>query len=545
MQLFYTICHTSAVPDFESGVQLNREPVATGHDQFEREAITIKPTCTTDHDHIPTVVDSNSYQTDSVSVQERSSSLIGDKNQHVRFNVYEVPSSDSENGSTLEESNIFLPDVIELSSDEEQPPKPKRAKTHSTAFPMTKSSSFSHTGGLDLSLTVPSHGQSHSLDDSLEEFEMQQDPLEYTLAEVQSANPSCEGEFSMNQHMLALSRQATFNQPHTQNHRQSYDVFSGSNTTSFISESPSTASRQAYTKRDGLFDPSLTDASGMNSSSSAMNLLSYSSWTGKTPTQKQIRDSVMKSLATFNPKPGSYDPFPPPNNHVTNTARMAREYFSGAPPPSFMAGAVVRRTPPLLGDGCATLAPVVERIPVKSLSLGCEDQRSGKTIRLQCDDRAVITSGSQVRGAADKCTTANGLSVNSRQWQIATTGGDDSGLYSLRNSDNDNYDVIKGSYPSVDSFEREQAPSAGRFANLKAFHQQQNLMSHGCQPSDSNRSHTSLPVAGDFRTRRRVSGSSEKAESSVLDDPWLGCGLIGPSARAQAKVHVHIHVCMM
>ena len=330
-------------------------------------------------------------------------------------------SGDKDNGYSFEESNSALSDVIILSSDDEQPPRPKRAKSHpTTAFSMTEMSGYHQSDDSDLSLMMSTHnGQYHGLNDSLEKLEVQHSSQSNypTVSRFQCKTESGEVQMAMHmdEHSLALPVQPipTFNHPASLPvvQHQSNSIYDNLNTLG------SELSKDCSKTDSGLFDSSTS-----SSSNSAVNFMLSNSWESKTPTQKQIRESVLNSITRVNRKPGSHDPFPPPNIHVTNTVRkMARDYSTGPPPPGFIAGAVVRNTPPTSGDDRTTLAPVVERTPVKSLSLGNYEER--KTIRLQSDDRT-ITSGSHTRDPIPNQYNdrygSSALGTTSYHWQRPT-----------------------------------------------------------------------------------------------------------------------------
>ena len=474
--------------------------------------------------------------------------------QHVRFNVHELRGSDIESGLAVEEQGS-LPEVIVLSSDEEGPPKPKRAKpfpsaNNTNSFSAIESSSmYTHpaVGEPDLMNVLPQSNNVHetqNLNDSLEEFEMLP-PLECPLDKVQSAT-SVEEErhTSMDRRhpgeLVVEQSISVYSQMPNQNQSTNDGIYGDFNTTFGDQNDSATVSTPSYLKRDSLFNP--FRAKSQSSSNSAVGLLQSTYWDGKTPTQKQIRDSVRNSLADFRPIPGSYDPFPPLNNHVTNTARMAREYFSGGPPPpGFLAGAVVRKTPPSNSESSHTdlsSEAVVQRTPVKSLSLGRED---GKMIRLQSDDRAMITGPASHKPLANyphvSTNTVLGGGMSSRRRQ---RGSDYEGVLI---GDGNDCGEIKGSYPNIMNGsgvnERDQASTRiNRFADLKAFHQLQN------QPSGYSGTRASLPTSSNFNIKASVSNSLKHAESRVVDDPWMGCGVIGPPVRVKVCMYVRMYVNM-
>lgn len=492
--------------------------------RFREHYDSIKPTHTSDYNQPPIsenpISIAQSFQISNDPVQ-RDNTTLRNKPQHVRFNVYDLRSSDNENGFINEEHSA-LPEVIMLSSDEEEPPKPKRARllsfTDANTFPAIETSSaYSYTvagGELDLvGVPPPSHHghEAQNLNDSLEEFEMPP-PLECPLGKVQSATSLDEGSVLPDQHQGAISEQSTsaFNQ--TLNQLQSTNnVIYGDFSITIGNQIPATVSTPSYMKQDSLI------FNTKSSSNSAMGLLQSTYWDGKTPTQKQIRESVRNSLTDFHPKPGSYDPFPPLNNHVTNTARMAREYFSGAPPPGFLAGALVRKTPPSSSHATPSES-IVPRTPVKSLSLGHED---GKMIRLQSDDRAMtvgpgFSANEPMANYPHASSTVLG-GTGFHRWQRAS---DSEGIL--------NYGEIEGNYPNINDsgINDHQHPPINRFADLKAFHQLQH------QPSDYGTC-ASLPTNGNFNLTTGISNNSRQIESHVVDDPWIGRGVIGPPARAK------------
>lgn len=453
-----------------------------------------------------------SFQT-SNSVRHDDPTLLGDKTQHVRFSVHNLRSSNIENGLAVEERSS-LPEVIVLSSDEEELPKPKRARP----LPSFSSALYDHPATEEsdvINVLAHSHQvhETQSLNDSLEEFEMLP-PLEYPLGKVQSTTPVDERPVSLDQHHQGtLIEQSTsiFSQTPNQHQSANNGIYGNlNNAMSDQNNSGATVLTPSYWKQDSLFN-----VNSSSTSNSAKSLLRSTYWDGKTPTQNQIRESVRNSLADFRPKPGSYDPFPSLNNHITNTARMAREYFTGTPPPGFLAGAIVRKTPPSNSDSNHTSLPSetgVQRTPVKSLSLGHED---GKMIRLQSDDRAVIMGPTSYEPV-------------SHHWQRAN---DCEGV--LIGSGNDYGDRIKGSYPSITNGSRVnehvQQISTNRFADLKAFHQLQS------QPSDCS-TYASLPTNSNFNIAANIFNSLQRTESHVVDDPWMGCGVIGPPARAKVCI---------
>ena len=501
LQLFHKICHISAVTDVSG--------------EFSEHYDSIKPAQISEYNQ-PLTSLPPSFQVSDEPVQHDDTTLQ-DKTQHVRFNVYDLRSSDIENGLSMEEYNS-LPEVIVLSSDEEEPPKSKRARplpsTDSNLFPTVEASSiYSHSvGESDLMIAKsPSHHghEPQNLNDSLEEFEML--PPVCPLGNVQSAT-SVDQQALVDQHEGAQLQQSmsAFSETHGQ-YQSAHNGIYGDFSIIFGDQNNSTAiSTPSYLKQVSLFNPFRS----RSSSNSAVGLLQSTYWDGKTPTQKQIRESVRNSLANFCPKPGSYDPFPPLNNHITNTARMAREFFSGTPPPGFLAGAIVRKTPPSNPDGSHTNPPsesVVQRTPVKSLNLGHED---GKMIRLESDDRAMTMGPGPAPTAANYPHTST-----------AVIGGTGSHQYSEGII---NYGEIKGNYPNINSSgvsERQQT-SINRFSDLKAFHQ---LQHH--QPSDYS-TYASLPENNNFNPIAGISNNSRHTES-LIDDPWLDRGVIGPPARAK------------
>ena len=507
-------------------------------DQFKEHYSTTKPAQTSDCiQRLPPKSENSFSIPPSFPISgsgQHDNTIPRDKTQHVRFNVYDLHSSNIENGLTVEEHSS-LPEVIVLSSDEEfEPPKPKRAKplptTNSDSFLTVESSSvYSHpaAGESDLVNVLPHSHEVHetqNLNDSLEEFEMLP-PLECPLGKVQSTT-SVEQQVLMDQHHRgALLEQSTSICSQTPNQHQS-SIYGDFNITIGDQNNFTAFSAPSYLKQDCLFNPFSTKSS----SNSAVGLLQSTYWDGKTPTQKQIRESVRNSLADFCPRPGSSDPFPPLNNHITNTARMAREYFSGTPPPGFLAGAIVRKSPPSTSSNShITLSSesVVQRTPVKSLSLGHED---GKMIRLQSDDRAMIVGPASREPVANYPHISNAVlgGMSSHQWQRA------SDCEGVPIGNGNNYGEIKGNYPNITNGsginERRQA-SINRFADLKAFHQLQN------QPSDYS-TYASLPTNGNFNIAASVSNSLKHTESRVVDDPWMGCGVIGPPARPKVCMYV-------
>ena len=533
MQLFHKICHFNAIDNFGADSnQDNRDydSTCTSVDcDLTRVGASMKPTLTC-----------QSFQTSDTSIQHNKSATLKCKSNHVRFNIYDLPSDENvDHGCNFEEAND-LNDVIVLSSDDEQPPGPKRAKLHSTnSFPLAeKSDYYTQTDDLDTRVifTSPQLERQGLLNDSLEEFEIQYPP-ECPIV-TNDHTSEVEGQtVSMNQqNPLALAgRQpmAHFNQRESivQEQHQSYGIYGDFNCSTVNNRGA--GSGQACASTESLFNLSVietTITSNPNSSNSAVNLLKSASWEGKTPTQKQIRQSVMNSISRIDPKPGFHDPFPAPNNHVTNTARMASEYFTGDPPPGFMAGAVVRKASPPSTGGDRTVLSSVERTPLKSLSLGNEDR---KTIHLQSDDRS-ITSGSQCRDPIpnhNNTHASNALSVASHQWQkSAAASGGYGNLHSLRVS------TIERNYPSTSSILSNESgqSSIGRFSDLKAFHQLQRS-----QPPSDKASFSALPpMMSDYDVARKVSGnynsgSEQTAESHFFNDLLMGRGVIGPSIRAK------------
>ena len=498
---------------------------------------------------------SPSFQICDKPVQCENYALNGHKSQHVRFNVQALCTNDVETGLTVEEqSSLPVPEVIVLSSDDEEPPKSKRPRHHpasnSDVFPTVTADSsvygLSRRESNLVQVLPPSddRGQLQSLNDSLEEFDTLP-PLECPLSRGQSV--ICYGEklAPVNQQEGALPEQTALALCQTPNEVRSTPngIYSDFNITVGDSSSSGT-SMSSYLRQDYLFNSSHVSVDS-SSSNSAVGLLQSTYWDGKAPTQKQIRESVRNSLADYRPKPGTHDPFPPLNNHITNTARMAREYFSGIAPPGFMAGAIVRKTPPSNNSHDSHTATLVSsesvllRTPVKSLSLGRED---GRMIRLESDDRAMTTVGASAHEAAPNyphSSTAvlgtGSINTHMHQWQRTRD--------SERNAstDGNNYNEIRGNYPSntysyFGGNERGQVP-INRFADLKAFHQFQN------RPLDY-RTHASLPRNGIFNAPKSIaSGSIPPVEPDVhvVDDPWMGCGVIGPPVKAKVHTCMHAH----
>lgn len=534
-------------------------------DQFIEHYGTINPAPTSDCIQHPKSENSfsipPSFQiSDSDSVQH-DNPILRDKTQRVRFNMYDLCSSDNniENGISAVEEHSSLPEVIVLSSDEEDPPKPKRAKplpsTNMTdPFSITDPSIYSHPAtGENQSVLMnilphsPHTHETHNaqnLNDSLEEFEMLPAPLECPLGEVQSATSAYDQRcyVSMDQHhqgavVAEQSISSIFSQTPNQHHSTNNGIYGDFNITIGDQNNFAAISTPSYLKQDSLFNPFSTKSK--SPSNSAVGLLQSIYWGGKTPTQKQIRESVRNTLADYRPKSGSYDPFPPPNNHITNTARMAKEYFSsGTPPSGFLAGAIVRKAPPTgsNSDGNHTQSVLssdshcaVQRTPVKSLSLGHDD---GKMIRLQSDDRAMIVGSAShdepiANYPAHVSNSMFGGTSSHPEWQRAT---DCEGV--LIGNGNDYRGEIKGNYPNLTNGagvnEHRQVSSVNRFTDLTAFHQLQNQHS----------THTSLSSSSNFNIAASVSSSLKQVESRVVDDPWMGCGVIGPPAKAKVLCHI-------
>ena len=540
------------------GDQFIERYATTNPGQNESESDSIQPPNPENSFSIPP-----SFQISDDSAR-RDNSMLRDKTQRVRFNVHDLCNgNNTENGLSTIEEHGSLPEVIVLSSDEEQPPKPKRAKhlppTNTTgSFSIAEPSVYNHPVAgenqsvlmnIDLPHLPPHSHEMHdaqNLNDSLEEFEMLRPPLECPLGEIQSATSFNERRHdivSMDHHhqgavAVEQSSSSIFSQTLSQHPSTNNSIYGDFNIT--IGDQHNSAALStppSYSKQDSLFNPFSTKS--ISSSNSAVDLLQSTYWGGKTPTQKQIRESVRNTLADYRPKPGSYDPFPPPNNHITNTARMAREYFSsGTPPAGFLAGAIVRKAPRTSSnlDGNHTVLSseshrAVQRTPVKSLNLGRDD---GKMIRLQSDDRAMIVGSASHDDepvanfpAHASNTVFGGTCMSSHQeWQRAT---DCEGV--VIGNGNDYHGEIKGNYPNLmygsGVTEHRQVSSINRFADLKAFHQLQN------QPSGST-THTSLPSSNNyFNITASTSNSLKQAESRVFDDPWMGCGVIGPPAKAK------------
>ena len=491
------MCHISAVTDFETGREFNRQHVS------------ITPS---DHNHAPPPVSlippstCQSRQTSGVQVQHND-------DHHVRFNACDL--HNKVDIATFEKVRK-PPEVIVLSSDDDEPPRSKRAKSESLSeYPTSEGLGYNvidNPENFDQSIMFSLDGKSQNLNDSLEEFEMHTQ-FDYPLTnEVQStARCTSDSHTSVNHPPLAFPGQPVYNFNQAQNQCQTYSSIYGNLNMASVGGDDNTKgdSRQA-------------DSSFMNTSSnSAVNLLMSSSWEGKTPTQKQIRDSVMNSILRTDPKPDSYDPFPPPNNHVTNTARMAREYFTGAPPPGFMAGAIARKAPPISSDDRTILTPSVERTPLKSLSLGHEDSR--KTIRLQSDDRSIATGGRVYDSNSIHASNAQSM-VSNRPQRHGISGGD----VSSSRITHEIYNTMEGCFPqSTTGFMPNygEQSSISRFADLKAFHQQQQ------QPSSTG-GRVSVPL---LSTRATADDSSErnKSNNDIFDDPWFRCAVVGPSVRAK------------
>ena len=463
----------------------------------------------------------------------------------MRFNIHDLPKTSSGCGFSgrglmnLEQPSVPR-DVIVLSSDDdERPPSPKRVRQEHQVNSFT----ISETSGNNCMMTfgqntaaMPSAlgAHSHDLNDSLEECEMQHH-LECPLVEGQSAMDVGE-ELLLDQQPLARSPFTLNLQP---THYQSCDIY-GSLNISHEGSGPSDGGehrqQEYHSNMHSVFDPVTVDSSSTSSSSSAaLNLVKSTSWEGKTPTQKQIRETVMNSISRIEATPGTYDPFPLPNNHVTNTARMAREYFSGDPPPGFVAGAIVRSTPPDCDNDRTMLSAGVEHTPLRSLTLGNEDD--GRRIWLQSNDRSLASSsGSQGYSCASnqricfsKTPQADNVGLQVQQG----TGGNGRG-YSSRLPASANYNLIEGTTPSTRrSFgrvEREQTSTISRFSDLKTFHQLQHP-----PPVATTAGGRACEPAGPGREEYRGSGQTELC---IDDDPWMGCGVIGPSIKAKVLLTI-------
>ena len=110
-------------------------------------------------------------------------------------------------------------------------------------------------------------------------------------------------------------------------------------------------------------------------------VFSASSRTGKTPSQKQIKNAVMSKLSSsFHPS-------------GENTTRLAKEYYSGLVSSRFLASAAARHT------------NTPSRNPVKSLDLGFEDLCDRvQNPQFQSNDRSIAVTG---------CTNGRALSNSS------------------------------------------------------------------------------------------------------------------------------------
>lgn len=100
-------------------------------------------------------------------------------------------------------------------------------------------------------------------------------------------------------------------------------------------------------------------------------VFSASSRTGKTPSQKEIKNAVMSKLSSsFHPSD-------------ENTTRLAKEYYSGLVSSRFLASAAARHT------------NTPSRNPVKSLDLGFEDLCDRvQNPQFQSNDRSIAVTGS-------------------------------------------------------------------------------------------------------------------------------------------------------
>ena len=485
-----------------------------------------------------------SCQGDSNAFIKQKAFAQKDRSHHVRFNVCDLPSCTGGSGSTDFEEPSDHPDVIVLTSDDddERPPSPKRVRREHTedVFPTSEFSKQSFFTDFDKTRVSTLNSRSHDLNDSLEEYELQHQ-LECPLAEGQGAITSHE-RVSIDQRPLAQVEHSMLTFTSEPDHHQSRNIYGNLSAHCDVSGRSSEVEQRhtSYSNSSSIFDPPVVEPSTAisSSSNSAFNLLKSTSWEGKTPTQKQIRETVMNSISRIKPKPGAHDPFPPPNNHVTNTARMAREFFSGDPPPGFMAGAIVRSTPPDSGDDRATFATStgVERTPVKSLNLGNEDRQR---VWLQSNDRSLAsTSGSQSHNSTNRgLRFPNTLAPGSVSFQQHQRAIDDRPGHSskLTPANYNNNIMIEGSYPNMRrSFvrsEREKSSTINRFADLKTFHQLQHppmatvASGKASEPIFERDTNNSM--------RRGLLGQTDTGGRDGVDDPWMGCGVIGPSVRAK------------
>lgn len=449
---------------------------------------------------------------------------------HIRFNIYDQSSSDTEvDGSNFEQLNT-LPEVIVLTSDDDEPPKPKRAKPDPTIpFPTTDTSRYSDVADLaDFNqsasvVTAPSDRQSFDLNDSLKEFEAIQTPFSSDCpitSEIQKTAPyDSEDYTSVDQDPRILTSgqpvHDVYSQTPSQYHSHS-SIHSDMNIASVRGDKQyrEGVSRQMCGKTESMFNKSMIHSSFFNTpSSSAVNLFMSSIWGDKEPTQDQIQESLMKAISRIDSKPGSCDPSPPTDNHITNTARIAQECFNGAAPRGFLAGSVVRRTPPISGDVDAPVGPTVKRTPLKSLSLGHEDN---KTIRLQSDDRS-IPAGGHIRGPNknNKGHASNVLSATSNQPQRPTMSVSNRGdIYSSSMISQKPYNPFKGSFPNRCSADERELSSISRFADLKAFHQLQH------QPSGGRLS-IPLSMTGGFNSTTGISEDHWLRRVKMID-PTVG-----------------------
>ena len=235
--------------------------------------------------------------------------------------------------------------------------------------------------------------------------------------------------------------------------------------------------------------------------SSTMHLFSSSQRLGKTPTQKQIRETVMRDIVLSNSDPST--------SSMSNKARLAREYYTGPPPASFMASSAVRNT------------PNVQRTPVKALDLGIGQGVRESAFRLKSNDRIFgSTSSSNSRDVSRHNALLNrclGFEQNAgdqpyydRQKERAETNTRHSLFQPQTGSSVTNGFGIKGR-PAIRG-----ANSSSMSGNdLKAFHQR--------QVSSEKPSSTSIFPAASMK-------SGIVRCSDQLADPWSGRDRIGTAA---------------
>ena len=166
--------------------------------------------------------------------------------------------------------------------------------------------------------------------------------------------------------------------------------------------------------------------------STAMHPLGFSSTRAhKTPSQKEIRDTVIGKLSSF--------PFGSALQEASsNTAKLGREYYSGMVSTRFIAGTAARQTP--------------ARNPVKSLDLGFDSLggEQEQRLRLQSNDRTISVPSGAGRPAS-----------RGQSEQSSSSSAFDAEFQSLK-------DRARTLF----------APRASRVPDLKAFHSQEGRRAH-------------------------------------------------------------------